>query len=252
MGHKPRKRFGQNFLTDRNVIQRIVDAIAPQAGEHVLEIGPGQAALTRVLLPRCERLTAVEIDRDLAASLRQEFADQPRFALIEADALRFDFASLNPQPLRMVGNLPYNISTPLIFHLLQSQAHILDFHVMLQKEVAERMCAGPGSKTYGRLSVAVALAARAEVLFDVPPEAFFPPPKVQSSIIRLTPSRRQLPWPQLDQILQAAFSARRKTLRNAFKSLFTPDILIAENIEPGDRAERLSPEDFLRLAQRLI
>ena len=217
--HRPRKRFGQNFLTDRRVIERIVQAIAPQADQHIVEIGPGQAALTEALLPHCERLTAVEIDRDLAAALRQRLAGHAHFQLVEADALRVDFSSLGPGPLRLVGNLPYNISTPLVFHLLQSQAQIVDFHIMLQREVAERMDAEPGSKTYGRLSVAVSLAARVDKLFDVAPGAFFPPPKVQSSIIRLTPHAVELPWRQLDQVLKAAFSARRKTLRWPEKSV---------------------------------
>lgn len=251
MGHKPRKRFGQNFLTDRNIIQRIVDCIQPTAEQHVVEIGPGQAALTQALLPHCGQMTAIEIDRDLADVLRQQFVDEPRFRLVEADALSFDFSELAEQPFRLVGNLPYNISTPLIFHLLQSQARITDYHVMLQKEVADRICAAPGSKTYGRLSVAVSLAARAEIMFQVPPGAFFPPPKVQSSIIRLTPTQQALPWKALDQVLKAAFSARRKTLRNALKNLFSADELIELGLDPALRPERLSPEDFLHLARQL-
>ncbi len=251
MTHRPRKRFGQNFLTDRRVIDRIVAAVAPGAQDHLVEIGPGQAALTSALRPHCQRLTAVEIDRDLAASLRQRFAGDDRFTLIEADALKLDFASLAPAPLRLVGNLPYNISTPLIFHLLQSRAAITDFHVMLQKEVAERMTAAPGGKTYGRLSVAVALAADTSLLFEVPPGAFFPPPKVQSAVIRLTPRGRELPWPALDRVLQAAFSARRKTLRNALGSLFTAEQLQAQGIDPGLRPERLTPDQFLALATAL-
>ena len=251
MGHKPRKRFGQNFLTDRHVIGRIVDAVAPRAEQHVVEIGPGQAALTTALLPHCDRLTAVEIDRDLAAGLRQRFADQPQFTLIEADALQLDFAELSPQPLRLVGNLPYNISTPLLFHLLTSRARILDLHVMLQKEVAERMTAEPGSKTYGRLSVAVALAAQADTLFAVPPGAFFPPPKVQSAVVRLQPRDVTLPWPALDRVLTTAFSARRKTLRNALGTLFSARQLEALGVDPSLRPERLSPAQFLRLADDL-
>lgn len=249
--HTPRKRFGQNFLTDRHVIDRIVEAINPGAEEHIVEIGPGQAALTQALLPHCDRLTAIEIDRDLAASLRQRFANEPRLHLIEGDALRFDFSTLAPQPLRLVGNLPYNISTPLIFHLLQSGAPIRDFHVMLQKEVAQRMSAPPGGKTYGRLSVAVSLATRCETLFEVPPGAFFPPPKVQSAIIRLSPRQVSLPWDALDRVLKAAFSARRKTLSNALKGLFDADQLRALAVDPGTRAEQLSPADFLRLAEAL-
>lgn len=249
--HRPRKRFGQNFLTDNNIIERIAAAIRPQADQHILEIGPGQAALTAALLPDCGKLTAVEIDRDLAAELRQRFASQPRFELIEADALKIDFATVSDRPLRVVGNLPYNISTPLVFHLLQSQARIIDFHIMLQREVAERMAAGPGSKTYGRLSVAVSLAARTEILFDVPPGAFYPPPKVRSSIIRLTPHDVQLPWRALDSVLQSAFSARRKTLRNALGRLFSAEQLEAHGLDPKLRPENLEPAQFLALAHSL-
>lgn len=251
MGHKPRKRFGQNFLTDPNVIRNIVNAIAPRPDQHILEIGPGQAALTSALLPLCRQLTAVEIDRDLAVTLRQRFADRANFDLIEADALKVDFAALPDQPLRLVGNLPYNISTPLLFHLLQSGAQIADIHVMLQKEVAERMTANPGGKTYGRLSVAVALAAETTLLFQVPPGAFYPPPKVQSAVIRLRPRGNALPWAELDRVLKAAFSARRKTLRNALGALFDADALAALEIDPGLRAENLTPEEFLRLAEAL-
>ncbi|RZO87255.1 MAG: 16S rRNA (adenine(1518)-N(6)/adenine(1519)-N(6))-dimethyltransferase RsmA [Oceanococcus sp.] len=249
--HRPRKRFGQNFLTDRNIIERIASAIRPSADQHLLEIGPGQAALTEALLPYCGKLTAVEIDRDLAATLRQRFAAEARFELIEADALKVDFATLGDAPLRVVGNLPYNISTPLVFHLLQSRARIIDFHIMLQREVAERMAAQPGSKTYGRLSVAVSLAARADILFDVPPGAFFPPPKVRSSIIRLTPRDVELPWRALDRVLQAAFSARRKTLRNALGKLFSAEQLQAHGLDPQLRPENLSPDQFLALATTL-
>ncbi|MGJ8670737.1 MAG: 16S rRNA (adenine(1518)-N(6)/adenine(1519)-N(6))-dimethyltransferase RsmA, partial [Oceanococcus sp.] len=182
--HRPRKRFGQNFLTDRNIIDRIVSAIAPQKDQHIVEIGPGQAALTQALLPHCGQLTAIEIDRDLSAKLQTQFAEQAHFKLLEADALKVDFATLSDRPMRLVGNLPYNISTPLVFHLLQSQAKITDFHIMLQREVADRMNAEPGNKIYGRLTVAVSLAARVDKLFDVAPGSFSPPPKVQSSIIR--------------------------------------------------------------------
>lgn len=251
MQHNPRKRFGQNFLTDRMVIARILSAVDPRPDQHIVEIGPGQAALTQALLPLCGQLTAIEIDRDLVAELRRRYAAHANFQLMEADALRFDFSQFDAQPLRLVGNLPYNISTPLIFHLLQSRARFVDFHVMLQKEVAERMTAPPGGKTYGRLSVAVALAAHTEVLFEVPPSAFFPAPKVHSAIIRLRPRDVDLPWPALDQVLKAAFSARRKTLRNALGKLFSPAELVELAIDPTLRAERLEPEDFLRLAQSL-
>lgn len=250
--HRPRKRFGQNFLSDKRVIQRIAEAINPQSSDHILEIGPGQAALTKALLPHCGRLSAIEIDRDLAASLRQEFAQATNFELIEHDALKFDFARVSPQPIRLVGNLPYNISTPLIFHLLQSDAEVTDFHIMLQKEVADRMRAQPGSKTYGRLSVAVQLAAEVEVLFDVHPGAFFPPPKVMSAIIRLRPRNNALPWSQLDRVLKAAFSARRKTLSNALKNLFSADELLALGVDSKIRPDALDAQTYLRLAQALV
>ena len=249
MNHRPRKRFGQNFLHDPNVIARIAAAVRPRPEDHLLEIGPGQAALTEALLPHCGRLTAIEIDRDLAAALRQRYAEEPRFSLIEADALRVDLAPLAADgPLRVVGNLPYNISTPLLFHLLKSRAPIIDLHLMLQREVAERMTAPPGGKTYGRLSVAVALAARAELVLRVPSGAFFPPPKVESAIVRLVPRSTHLPWPQLDRLLTSAFSARRKTLRNALSRSFSAAELTDLGVDPGARPEQLSPDDFLRLA----
>jgi 16S rRNA (adenine1518-N6/adenine1519-N6)-dimethyltransferase len=251
LNHTPRKRFGQNFLTDRFVIDQIAMAIDPRSDQHIVEIGPGQAALTKALLPHCGQFTAIEIDRDLVAPLRRRFADQANFQLIEADALRFDYAHFGDETIRLVGNLPYNISTPLLFHLLESRAQIQDFHVMLQKEVALRMCAGPGSKTYGRLSVAVALAAKAEVLFEVPPEAFYPAPKVQSCIVRLQPRRNTLPWAQLDIVLKAAFAARRKTLRNALRNCFEAQQLIDLDVDPTQRPEQLTPQDYLRLALHL-
>lgn len=254
MNHRPRKRFGQNFLTDRHTIERIVAAIHPQAADHLVEIGPGQAALTDALLPHCRRLTAIEIDRDLVAALRQRYADQPRLELIEGDALRLDLASIrrdDAAPLRVVGNLPYNISTPLLFHLLKSRAPIRDLHLMLQREVAQRMTAAPGSKTYGRLSVAVSLAAQAQILLSVPPGAFYPPPKVDSAIVRLAPRGDALPWDALDAVLTSAFSARRKTLRNALSRWFSGEQLQALDLDPGLRPEQIAPPDFLRLAREV-
>ena len=252
--HRPRKRFGQNFLTDRNIIERISSAIRPSADQHLLEIGPGQAALTEALLPYCGKLTAVEIDRDLAATLRQRFAAETRFELIEADALKVDFATLSDAPLRVVGNLPYNISTPLVFHLLQSRARIIDFHIMLQREVVERMVAGPGSKRYGRLSVALAAQARCQALFDVAPGAFRPPPKVTSAIVRLTP---QAPEPPLtaperfDSLLRHAFAQRRKTLSNALAGQCTVEQLTDCGIDPRARAETVPVAQWIHLANRL-
>lgn len=251
MNHRARKRFGQNFLTDRNAIDRIVAAVAPTTDQHLIEIGPGQAALTAALLPHCRRLTAIEIDRDLAAGLRDRFAGEAAFELHEGDALKTDFATLSDGPARLVGNLPYNISTPLIFHLLRSSVAWTDLHVMLQWEVAQRICAAPGGREYGRLSVAVQLAAKAEILFKVPPGAFVPPPKVHSAILRLNPMGADLPWRTLDRVLISAFSARRKTLRNALKNLTAPQQLMDLGLDPQARPETLTPPDYLRLALAL-
>ena len=248
------KRFGQNYLHDQGVLARIIRAIAPREDDHFIEIGPGEGALTAPLLESGARVTAIEFDARLMPGLEARFGDTPRCRLIQADALKTDITALgtgDTAALRLVGNLPYNISTPLVFHLLQSRARIIDFHIMLQREVAERMAAQPGSKTYGRLSVAVSLAARADILFDVPPGAFFPPPKVRSSIIRLTPRDVELPWRALDRVLQAAFSARRKTLRNALGKLFSAEQLQAHGLDPQLRPENLSPDQFLALATTL-
>jgi 16S rRNA (adenine1518-N6/adenine1519-N6)-dimethyltransferase len=210
--HAPRKRFGQHFLTDTAVLDAIVGAIDPKPGQALIEIGPGLGALTQPLLERCGRLTVIELDRDLAARLRKN----PALEVIEADVLTVDFATLGTR-LRIVGNLPYNISTPILFHLQEAAAHIEDQHFMLQKEVVERMAASPGSKDYGRLSVMLQWRWHIEALFDVPPEAFEPPPRVDSAVVRL------LPWPQpaavdratLEALVASAFSQRRKLLRHS-------------------------------------
>jgi 16S rRNA (adenine1518-N6/adenine1519-N6)-dimethyltransferase len=214
--HQARKRFGQHFLADSSVIDDIVRAIAPKPGQALIEIGPGLGALTLPVLERCERLTVVELDRDLAARLRKN----PALDVIEADALTVDFAAIaaqRDQQLRLIGNLPYNISSPILFHLLPAAEQVLDQHFMLQKEVCERMAAEPGSKTYGRLSVMLQWRYHIELLLDVPPEAFEPPPRVDSAVVRMTP------WPQpcaidvsvLESLVAAAFSQRRKLLRNS-------------------------------------
>ena len=254
--HRPRKRFGQNFLHDARIIRRIVDSIAPKENEPVLEIGPGQGALTEVLLPHNPRLTAVELDRDLAALLRTKFAGNGYFTLVEGDALKFDLAKLGtaPHSLRVVGNLPYNISTPLLFHLLDQREHIRDMHFMLQKEVVQRLAAGPGSKDYGRLGIMAQYYCRVIPLFDVPPGCFFPPPKVMSAIVRLVPREPALAArdPQLlSQVVNTAFQQRRKTLRNTLKSLATEGQLRAAGIDPDARAETLAIDDFVRLANVL-
>ncbi len=254
MSHAPRKRFGQHFLHDAAVIERIVAAVNPVPGERLVEIGPGEGALTLPLLRRGARLTVIELDRDLAARLaaRPEAGDS--LTVIQGDALRMDLAALadDGPPLRLVGNLPYNISTPLLFRFIRQAAVIEDMHFMLQREVVERMTAGPGSKTYGRLSVMIAVACRVEALFDIGPGAFRPPPKVWSSIVRLAPWRDP-PFPVADpqrfaEVVRRAFGQRRKTLRNALAGVLDADTIRAVGCDPGARAETLAPGDFARLA----
>jgi 16S rRNA (adenine1518-N6/adenine1519-N6)-dimethyltransferase len=254
--HRPRKRFGQNFLHDPGIIQRIVQAIAPQAGDNLVEIGPGQGAITTQLLTLVGQMHAIELDRDLITPLAQRCASLGKLQIHNSDALKFDFSQLAKpdQPLRVVGNLPYNISTPLLFHLLEQSEQILDMHFMLQKEVVDRMAAAPGSKTYGRLTVM--LQARAEVtsLFNIGPGAFNPPPKVESAFVRLNPSKPSAyqvdDWPLFSELVSQAFSQRRKTLRNSLRKLVSPDTLIAADIDPGNRAEQLSVDQFVSLANR--
>lgn len=258
-GHHTRKRFGQNFLQDTRVIDRIVRAVSPRAGDQVIEIGPGLGALTAPLLAETRRvgepLTVVELDRDLAAGLAGRIHAQPgELQLIEADALRLDFLGLkNPEKrLRIVGNLPYNISTPLIFRLLQHCAIIRDMHFMLQLEVVQRLAAQPGSKHWGRLGIMAQYRCRVEQLFEVPPQAFTPAPKVQSAIVRLTPWR-QSPWPACDQatlrtVVKAAFAQRRKTLRNNLKAIIDSAQLEALGIDPGARAESLQLSQFIEIS----
>ena len=254
--HVPRKRFGQNFLHDARIIQRIVSSIAPTENDTVLEIGPGQGALTEVLLAHKPSLTAVELDRDLVAFLREKFAAQPHFQLREGDALQFDLAALAtaPHSLRVVGNLPYNISTPLLFHLLAQRQWIRDMHFMLRKEVVQRLAAEPGGKDYGRLSVMAQYYCRVIPLFDVPPGCFFPPPKVMSAIVRLQPCEPTLAAHDtalLATLVNTAFQQRRKTLRNTLKSIATEAQMHAVDIRPDARAETLSVADFVRLANQL-
>jgi len=255
MSHQPRKRFGQNFLRDEAVIHAIVQAIAPRADDHLVEIGPGQGALTRYLLTECGRLDLVELDRDLVVWLRDHFGGREHLRIHASDALKFDFAALSGgEKLRIVGNLPYNISTPLLFHLFDQSDAIADMHFMLQKEVVERLCAAPGGKDYGRLSVMAQYRCRMESLMDVPPESFYPPPKVTSSVIRLVPheSRRIEVAPAvLNRVVVAAFAQRRKTLRNALHGLFDENELRALDVDPGARAETLALEDYVRLARQL-
>ena len=252
-GHQPRKRFGQNFLADAHYVRRIVDAIAPHPGERLVEIGPGLAALTRPLIERAGRLDAVEIDRDLAGRLASEFGTD-QLTLHVADALEFDFAALGAG-LRVIGNLPYYISSPLLFHLAQYDALITDVHVMLQKEVVERMTALPGTPEYGRLTVMLQAVFRITRLFTVPAGAFRPVPKVDSSVVRLVPLREAKATISdvalFGRVVAAAFGQRRKTMRNALSTICDEAGLERAGIDPGVRGETLSVAEFVRLANDL-
>jgi len=251
--HIPRKRFGQHFLHDAAILRRIVESIAPQPGDRLVEIGPGEGALTLPLLRACGRLTAIELDRDLIASLAERARGIGELEIVSADVLTVDFTALaNGRPLRIAGNLPYNISTPILFHCLEHAASIRDMHFMLQKEVVERMAAPPGSKTYGRLSVMLQLRCTVEPLFGVPPAAFRPPPKVDSAIVRLTPLPAQA-LPDVDmrlieRVVRAAFGQRRKTLSNALRDVATVAQIEAAGIDPRTRAEQLAPAAYVALA----
>ena len=250
----PRKRFGQHFLHERRTVERILAAVAPRPGEHLVEIGPGEGALTRPLLAAAGALDAIEVDRDLAAALRARTDWPGRLQVHEADALAFDFAALaGHDRLRLVGNLPYNISTPLLFHLLAQRAAIRDMHFMLQREVVDRLAAAPGSRTYGRLSVMVQAFCETTALFRVAPGAFRPPPAVESAVVRLAPRLEAAVEPALEDrfaaLVRAAFASRRKTLRNSLRALLTPEAIASAGIDPGTRPERLRVADFAALAR---
>ncbi len=252
--HIPRKRFGQHFLHAPTIIERIVDSIAPRPGEHLVEIGPGLGAITLPLLDRIHEMDAVEIDRDAIRELTVRAHGRGTLRIHEADVLSFDFARLkiSDEPLRLVGNLPYNISTPLLFHLIGQRDLFADMHFMLQKEVVERMAAREGDENYGRLSVMLAPWLEVTPLFDIGPGAFRPPPQVVSSFVRLRPHpRAPFVLEDLDafrQVVAAAFSQRRKTLRNALKALLDDSLLRAADIDPGARAETIAPAQFAKLA----
>ncbi|WP_262964309.1 16S rRNA (adenine(1518)-N(6)/adenine(1519)-N(6))-dimethyltransferase RsmA [Methylobacter psychrophilus] len=257
MTHTPRKRFGQNFLHDHNIIYSILSSLQAKPGQHWVEIGPGMGALTEPLLQQKLRLDVVELDRDLVVLLKDKFKQHDNLQIYSADALKFDFSALakDNEKLRIIGNLPYNISTPLMFHLLNNASCIEDMHFMLQKEVVDRICAAPGSKKYGRLSVMMQYFCATELLFDVPPESFDPAPKVMSAIVRLVP-HQQPPvkvndMTKLNRVVVQAFSQRRKTLRNSLKKLIDEDVIIALNIDPTLRAEALSLNDFAKLSNVL-
>jgi 16S rRNA (adenine1518-N6/adenine1519-N6)-dimethyltransferase len=252
-GHRPRKRFGQNFLVDAHYVARIVGAIDPRPGDNIVEIGPGLGALTTALVDGANRIAAVEIDRDLAARLRERFAPD-RLTLHETDALTFDFAALGPS-LRVVGNLPYNISSPLLFHLVTHESLLRDVHVMLQREVVARMTAQPATADYGRLTVMLQSRFAITRLFTVPPGAFRPAPAVESAVARLVPLRDDRPRivdeALFARIVAAAFGQRRKTLRNALRGIADDALMRDADIDPALRGETLRVADFARLANRL-
>ena len=257
--HKARKRFGQNFLQDQAIIRQIIRSIAPHPTDHMVEIGPGLGALTEEILDEAGALDAIELDRDLPPILRTKFFRfGDKFRIFETDAMKFNFGTLREDDdrlLRVVGNLPYNISTQLIFHLLSHNGDILDMHFMLQKEVVDRLAAQPGDNHYGRLGIMAQYYCKVEPLFIVPPEAFDPVPKVDSAIVRLTPYQT-LPQTAksvetLEKVVKTAFTMRRKTLRNNLKELISPDILESLNVDPGLRPERLELSDFIKIADWL-
>ena len=245
-----RKRFGQNFLIDAGTISEIINAINPQPDQHIVEIGPGHGAITDHLVSSGCKLTLIEIDRDLAERIGHR---HPGVSLIVEDVLKIDFQQLGPGPFRVVGNLPYNISTPLLFKLFPLHQLFIDMHFMLQREVVDRMVSPPSQKSYGRLSVMTQFYCETDKLVDVPPEAFAPPPKVNSAVIRLTP-HQNLPvvnHETLQDVLRMAFSARRKTIRNGLSSLLTEQDLLSLNLNPNLRPENLSIEDFVACANRV-
>lgn len=254
MTHTARKRFGQNFLHDHSIIYNILASLDAHPDEHWVEIGPGLGALTEPLLAMGLRLDVIELDRDLVVLLKDKFKDVERFNIYSTDALKFDFSSLvnDQQKLRVIGNLPYNISTPLMFHLLENARCIDDMHFMLQKEVVERICAEPGSKKYGKLSIMMQYYCATEMLFEVPSESFDPIPKVMSAIVRLVPHQQPLvqvnDLSKLNRLVTQAFSQRRKTLRNSLKKLIDEDVFDRLNIDATLRAENLSLNDFAKLS----
>ena len=253
--HRTRKRFGQHFLGDPGVIAAIINAINATKDDIVVEIGPGQGALTETLARQAGKLHLIELDRDLVRALRKRYAQAANVTIHEADALRFDFAGLG-RNLRIVGNLPYNISTPLLFHLLESRQHIADMHFMLQKEVVDRMAATPGSKTYGRLGIMLGCFLHVEALFDVPPEAFDPPPAVMSAVVRVDPLPKDTfvidDVDAMSKLVAAAFSQRRKTIRNSLRNEADDDVLRSVGIDPGLRPEQISIAEYIALSNHLV
>lgn len=257
LGHKAKKRFGQNFLNDPYVIDGIVSAINPLPGQNLVEIGPGLGAITEPVGREVDKFTVIELDRDLAARLRTHPELGSKLTIHEGDAMRFDFTQLIQEgnKLRIFGNLPYNISTPLMFHLFEFHKDIQDMHFMLQKEVVNRLAAGPGTKAYGRLTVMAQYYCRVMPVLEVPPTAFVPPPKVDSAVVRLVPYE-VLPFPAknlkwLDRVCREGFNQRRKTVRNCFKALLTKEQLEALGVNPSHRPENLTLEQFVIMANWL-
>jgi len=251
---RARKRFGQNFLQDELVISDIITAIGPESDQHIVEIGPGRAALTQHLVESCGRLDVIELDRDLVPLLEKQFANKPQFFIHAADALSFDYSTLyDGEPLRVIGNLPYNITTPLLFHLLSQSDYIEDMCFMLQLEVVERICAQPGTKSYGRLSIMVQYQCEASALFTVPPEAFIPQPKVDSAIIYLKPLAKpkdaEVSAEALNRVVTQAFSQRRKTIANTLKSIMSLSILESLDIALTQRPETVSVEQYIAITK---
>jgi 16S rRNA (adenine1518-N6/adenine1519-N6)-dimethyltransferase len=257
MNARPKKSFGQHFLHDRRYVDRIVSAVAPRVEDFVVEIGPGEGALTLPLLAAAGKLTAIELDTDLIPGLQARASAVGTLDIVHADVLKVDFTALAQRlgvpRVRLAGNLPYYISSPILFHCVDHAAAIQDMHFMLQKEVVDRMAAAPGSKVYGRLSVMLQLACRVEPLFTVPPGAFRPPPKVDSAVVRLVPlaahERHDADSDRVHAIVKAAFAQRRKTLANGLKNLLDSDAIASTGVDPKARAETLAPGDFVRLAK---
>ncbi len=255
--HQARKRFGQNFLVDNNIIEKIVSAIVPTPNQNLIEIGPGQGAITGPVLEKCPRLNVIELDRDLIPLLQKKFHQYPELHIHQGDALKTDFSQFyrEGKPLRIIGNLPYNISTPLMFHLLSFSGQIRDMYFMLQKEVVTRLAAVPGDKNYGRLSIMVQYYCQVEPLFQVPPTAFRPAPKVESAIVRLLPYPEP-PYPAddlqlLSRLVRACFQQRRKTMRNTLKHMLNAEQLEQLGIDLTRRPETLSVEDFVVLSNQI-
>ncbi|BEV72765.1 16S rRNA (adenine(1518)-N(6)/adenine(1519)-N(6)) -dimethyltransferase RsmA [Paludibacterium sp. THUN1379] len=251
--HIPRKRFGQNFLQDSRIIESIVDAVNPAADDSVIEIGPGLGAITHPLLNRLNKLHVVEIDRDIISRLQQQFPAD-KLVIHAGDALAFDFASI-PGQLKIVGNLPYNISTPLLFHLASYGDRVIDMHFMLQKEVVDRMVAEPSCADYGRLSVMLQYRFEMESLIDVPPESFWPPPKVDSAVVRMMPAPGRCGLAKdetlLEKLVSQAFAQRRKTLRNNLKGLLSDEDFAAAGVDPTLRPENIRVEQYVVMANLL-